>query len=67
MSTPPPPAPPNRFQLTLRDLLILILSLAAGTATGLLLADGQLPIGQSVVAGCSAFAATIFFLDKIIK
>lgn len=60
------PPPPGKFRMSLRDLLILLVSLGAGVGADLLLAGANVPFGQAILGGCAAFAATLHFLDKII-
>lgn len=71
MSTPrqwPSPAPPpHRFRLSPRNLLILVLATVAGVGAGLLLISADIALGQAVIGGCTAFGATLYFLDRIVE
>ncbi len=58
------PPPKRDFNLSPRDLLILLASGGAGVATLILLASAGMPFGQTVVAAFSAFGAVFYFLDK---
>jgi hypothetical protein len=69
MRTPhPPPRPgsPPRFRLSQRDLLILVLALAAGVGAGLLLGSAGVALGHAVLGGATAFGPTLYFLDRIV-
>jgi hypothetical protein len=59
-SSPSPHLQPSR-----RDLLLLLVAIACGIATGLLLWQSNLPVEQAVVAGAGAMAGALQFLDRI--
>lgn len=70
MTTPQPApggGPPRRFQLSQRDLLILILAQAAGISAGLLPASTGPALGHAVIGGVAAFGPTLYFLDRIVE
>lgn len=55
------------FQLSPRDLLILLLTLLAGVCAGTLLWHSGIPGGQAVIGGFDAAGATLLFLDNFTK
>jgi hypothetical protein len=57
----------TQFQLSPRDLLLLLLTLVCGTAAGLLLWLSGVPVGQAIVGGFTAAGGTLVLLDKITK
>jgi hypothetical protein len=63
----PPPTPPRRVRLPVRDFLIFVGSLGAGVGAYLLLGSCGVLFGQAVVAGCAAFGAVFHFLDTHIQ
>ena len=66
MTNPAPTPPPrHRFGMPLRNLVILIVSAACGVGARLLLVTAAVPTGQAVLGGFAAFAATLYFLDRI--
>lgn len=69
MGNSPAPAPPSRrrFGMSLRDLVILLVSVAAGVGAGFLLATAAVPVGQAILGGFPAFGATLYFLDRIVE
>ncbi len=59
------PTPVHRFRMSLRDLVIVIMSGASGVAADFLLVDAHVPAGQAVLGGFASFAATLYFLDRV--
>jgi|tagenome__1003787_1003787.scaffolds.fasta_scaffold20644902_2 hypothetical protein len=57
----------TQFQLSPRDLLILLLTLIFGVGAGLLLWLSGVPVGEAIVAGFGAAGGTLVLLDKITK
>ena len=57
----------DRFSLSPRDLLILVLSAATGVAAHWLLRDASVAFGQAVIGGFAAFGATFYFIDRITR
>ncbi|WP_225728001.1 MULTISPECIES: hypothetical protein [unclassified Nocardia] len=51
----------------LRALVFLMISLLAGIAAGWLTVQSGQPPAAGVLAGGGAFAATMLFLDKVIR
>lgn len=62
-SAPPPPS--KKVKISIRDLLILLPSIAAGVGAEQLLVSGSVPFGQAVIGGFAAFAGVFYFLDRI--
>jgi hypothetical protein len=56
---------PRTFGLSVRDLIILVISLGGGVGTEQLLVYSGTPLGQAVIAGFGGFGAVFYFLDRI--
>jgi drug/metabolite transporter (DMT)-like permease len=57
------PAP--LFQLSPRDLLILVITALFGIGAGYLLANAMVPIGQAVLGSFAAAGTAFVLFDKI--
>lgn len=64
-SSAPPPSP-KKVTIPIRDLLILLISIAAGVGAEQLLVGGDVPFGQAVIGGFAAFAGVFYFLERIV-
>lgn len=56
---------PSRFQLSIRELVILLLTLVLGVGAGLLLWSAGTAMGQAIIGGFAAAGATFIFFDRI--
>jgi len=54
-----------RFQLSTRELVILLLTFVSGVGAGLLLWSAGMAIGQDIIGGFTAAGATFVFFDRI--
>lgn len=66
-ATPHQGPQPHKFHLPLRNFLILLVATGASVGTDLLLGGAGATLGQAVIGACTAFAATLHFLDKILE
>lgn len=61
------PSGPARLQISVRTAIILLLALAAGVVTTVLLWATAVAIVQAVLGGIASSAGALQFLDKIIE
>lgn len=58
---------PKKARMPLRDMIIVLVSIAAGIGAEKLLVHAPIPFGQAVVAGFAAFGGVFYFLDHLIE
>lgn len=58
---------PSRLQVFLRTVIILLLALAVGAVTSVLLWATPIPMTQAILGGIASGAGAIRFFDKIIE
>lgn len=54
---------PTRLQVSLRAVIMLLLALAAGVVTSVLLWATAVPMAQAILAGIASSAAALQFFD----
>lgn len=58
---------PTRLQVSVRTVVILLLALAAGAITSVLLGATAVPMAEAILGGIASSAGALRFFDKIIE